>query len=280
MRTILYCALFMGFAQAGCKEEEIRGHEQASDQVNASVARVSAGEVVSGFKHGQLRATFDVEGFSISKHPVSLKQYRTCVDAGACDEPRTACANLEGSEEDVALCVGPENAQAYCSWSGGRLPVLNEWLLAARGQNPQRFAWGDTAPSCKQHPSARVALEDSEGEHVAVPAEGQTECGEPVEELLRVGRHEEGASSQGLEDVLLAKAELLGGDRATNFGACKTPDQACLVYGLLPGAIDSVRPLAADGAASATEAREFTPGGPAVGGDAYAFRCVWSEEGA
>lgn len=258
----------------GCNEEEIREPESAPGALNASIVQIPAGEVVSGFKHGQLRTTFDVARFSISKQPITVEQFGACVSAGACAEPRATCGNLDGAADDVALCVGLDNARAYCSWSGGRLPALNEWLLAARGQSPQRFAWGDSAPSCQQHPLAHVPLRDRDSEQGLAQDSAQTECGEKSEKRLRVGRHEAGASSHGLEDVLLANAELVIGHRATNFGACRNPSDGCLVYGLLPGAIDSVKTLQ-----ESTETRTATATVTASD-HAYAFRCVWSGEGA
>jgi len=51
--------------------------------------------------------------------------------------------------------VGEEQAEAYCRSVNGRLPSLDEWLLAARGPSPRRFSWGDQPPArCDQHPFA------------------------------------------------------------------------------------------------------------------------------
>src|SRR5690554_3703024 len=124
--------------------------------LNNLQARVPAGKVVSGFKYGQLRTEFDVAGFSISMRPVTLEQFRACIQAGVCHESDSSCANLEGDGQDAALCVGLDNAQAYCSWSGGRLPRPSEWFLAARGRIPQRFSWGNRAPTCADHAMAPV----------------------------------------------------------------------------------------------------------------------------
>src|SRR5690606_12662095 len=130
-----------------------------------------------------------------------------------CTEPTSSCAQGDGHDQDAALCVGVDNARAYCAWSGGRLPTLSEWLLAARGRSPQRFSWGDDAPSCEQHPLAKVAPADRAAgvERVREAREDETECGEGRELLFRVGMHVAGASPSGVEDILLASGELIMG---------------------------------------------------------------------
>lgn len=263
----------------GCDKDVVTGLNgtvpSAPGDLNASLASVPAGSVVSGFKHGRLRQEIDVVGFSISKQPITVGQYRTCMDANVCTTPAHECANVAGTESngsdsdgaarDAALCVGEDNARAYCAWSGGRLPTLSEWLFAARGPSPQRFSWGDGSASCEQHPLAR---EGARASTEAVPAgtgPAEAGCAEPHARRFEVGQHSAGASPFGLEDVLIAKAELLGGFPENHFSVCESSEHGCVVYGLMPGAIDAVRPT--------DEAREAAIAHP------YAFRCAWSEEG-
>jgi hypothetical protein len=222
--------------------------------------------VTSGFKHGQLRKQIDVAGFSISKNPITLAQYQTCVDAQVCKAPELACANAGGSAQDAALCLGEENARAYCAWGGGRLPSLEEWLLAARGGSPRRFSWGDSAATCEQHPLALdPAQQRLSGTLMAGQVPTATKCGQPLAQRFEVGKHAGGASPFGVEDVLLARGELLGGEPGSHFAPCAKSGRSCMVYGVLPGAIDAVKLVDEAGTAAMS--------------DAYTFRCVWPKEG-
>lgn len=283
MRVRFTAAAFMGSLWlAGCNSvdrttvlgttDDTTGATPAPSGLNEPLTMIAASTVVSGFKHGRLRRDIDVAGFSISKHPITVGQYSACMDASACTKPAHDCTNLGGTESpgtagDAALCVGEDNARAYCAWSGGRLPALSEWLLAARGRSPQRFSWGDGSATCGQHALAHTWLQrtntgatspdDSDGE--------DTSCVEPNLRPLEIGKHSSGASPSGLEDVLIAQAELLGGHLENHFSVCERSDRSCIVYGLLPGAIDAVKPT------------EEKP--EAVITHPYTFRCVWAKEG-
>ncbi len=85
-----------------------------------------------------------LEGFAISRLEVSQTAYRRCVEAGACEAPRTMWD--DSSRPVTGVTHGM--AKAYCAWRvGGRLPTPAEWLYAARGVDDRLYPWGDAAPA-------------------------------------------------------------------------------------------------------------------------------------
>ena len=198
--------------------------------------------VTSGFALGKIRAQHDVGAFRITKAPVTVGQYKQCVAVGACGAPALrgggcdsapAPRSVDGAtyslDPDLPVtCMTPTQAAGYCRWQGGSLPTESEWLLAARGSAPRRYAWGNFTPTCAQHPGSRDAS------CLKAPAD------------FRVGKHPEGRSQSGMEDILNARGELLRASPNAEFGACNG-ETSCVVSGVYPGGeIDGVAPVASN----------------------------------
>ena len=138
----------------------------------------------------------------------------------------------------------------------GLSATLDEWLLAARGSSVQRYPWGNTAAACEQHGS--------------VGTQSMGRCKQGQAEVGKVEHHPAGASPSGMQDILLTPGELLQTSDDALFSVCRASEdaaagtkRACVVYGLRPGAIDSVRGLTA------------TAEQPDRSSSAYGFRCTW-----
>jgi formylglycine-generating enzyme required for sulfatase activity len=273
----------LGFALLGC-ENKSGGAEQKlapPEQVPLGIS-VSGGTVNVGVFANEIRGTETVAAFRIAELPITVARHGACVNAGACSPaqgdgcyrvsaqplggstlvPATADALASLDPELPATCVGVSQAAQYCAWVGGALPSLSEWLAAARGLDVAEFPWGAGAASCEQHPDGVVPTgEDPAGD------KWQTLCSQQADQY-RVAGHPAGAAASGMQDVLLASAELLRPGANSVFQACDASDRdACAVTGRSAGAIDTVVSVAAKGE---------TPGAappPAV--VRYAFRCVW-----
>ncbi|MDX2052565.1 MAG: formylglycine-generating enzyme family protein [Polyangiaceae bacterium] len=73
----------------------------------------------------------------------------TMTSALKCDTTFQTWTDAVGANEDRPMnCVNWYEAQAFCTWDGGRLPTEAEWNYAAAGGNEQRvYPWGATAPA-------------------------------------------------------------------------------------------------------------------------------------
>ncbi|MBI2395644.1 MAG: SUMF1/EgtB/PvdO family nonheme iron enzyme [Deltaproteobacteria bacterium] len=113
----------------------------------------------------------DVPVFFVDRTEVTVRAYRACVAAGACNETwRHASAYREddpvrrewrcnyhrpGRDDHPINCVTFAQATAYCAWAGKRLPTADEWTRAARGDDARTYPWGEAMPRCRQAVFAR-----------------------------------------------------------------------------------------------------------------------------
>jgi formylglycine-generating enzyme required for sulfatase activity len=103
--------------------------------------------------------------FAMARAPVTFKQYRACVESGACTPAHVSdglCYVPEGSslvqkalpasfqgDEQPVVCVDWGQAKAYSEWVGGRLATEAQWEYAAKSAGQDwRYPWGDESPSC------------------------------------------------------------------------------------------------------------------------------------
>lgn len=101
------------------------------------------------------RPTHEVylDGYWIDKYEVSNRQFTECVRLGYCFAPRDLTSathedyfTSEAYADYPVVHVDWNQAAAYCTWVGKRLPTEAEWEKAARGTNGLIYPWGNVLP--------------------------------------------------------------------------------------------------------------------------------------
>ncbi|MCG3173837.1 MAG: Hercynine oxygenase [Myxococcota bacterium] len=136
-------------------------------------------------------------GLFMSRREVTVGQYRSCVKAGQCSEPRTGgfCswtpAEKPVPEQAPVNCVTQAQASAFCKWVGGRIPSAREWEDEAglRGTYP----WGSAPPDCSR---ALYGWKSAD----------QWGCAQQIQNLSGCSRHN-GDSAAGICDLAGGVAE-------------------------------------------------------------------------
>jgi formylglycine-generating enzyme required for sulfatase activity len=101
------------------------------------------------FEDAQPMHVVALDGFWIDRTEVTNAQYAECVETGACDPPTESDSFTRDTyygnsvyDDYPVIWVTWDQAAAYCTWAGARLPTEAEWEYTARGPEGYVFPWG------------------------------------------------------------------------------------------------------------------------------------------
>jgi formylglycine-generating enzyme required for sulfatase activity len=155
------------------------------DAPDRAVVRVPATSVLIG--PSDWEAEGRVRPRTVKAGPFEIDRFEVTVGGAQCAAcPAAVAARL--SHLDAARAASHVTlleARAVCAARGGRLPTEDEWIVAAAGDRPRRYPWGDTGAVCRR---AAWGL-----------TRGPCASGAPGPDT--VGAHPDGATPPGIHDL-------------------------------------------------------------------------------
>ena len=151
----------------------------------APAVLIPAGTFTMGDDEESPRREIYVDAFYLDKYEVTTARYALFMKSTGSLAPPDGWDELDLARGGELPVIGVDwrDADAYCRWTGKRLPTEAEWEKAARGTDGRAYPWGDQTPTPDRANFGNSAPNAYDGG------------------LARVGTHEAGRSPYGVQDL-------------------------------------------------------------------------------
>jgi formylglycine-generating enzyme required for sulfatase activity len=124
--------------------------ERGCDTPERSVVRIPATSVLIG--PSDWEAEGRVKPRTVKAGPFDIDRFEVSIGRVRCPTcPPDVVTRLGGRDVGrAASYVTLDEARRICRAHGGRLPTEDEWIVAAAGDEPRRYPWGDTGAVCRR----------------------------------------------------------------------------------------------------------------------------------